>query len=197
MGDFEFRNKLKNGDPDTFTSFYRETYPRLIGYCSLFIKNSKQIEDLVQDCYENLWTQREKIDTTKSIESFLFVMLRNKCLNHLKSEKAHHNVYLSDEFVINELQYLYQLDFTAHEGISIEEELIKSFQKAISDLPEKRKNIFIQCKINGKKQKDVAEEFGITVKAVEKHLKEAKDQLRKKLEPKYVHMAIIISMLLN
>ncbi len=197
MGDFEFRNKLKSGDPDTFTSFYRETYPRLIGYCSLFIKDSKQIEDLVQDCYENIWTQREKIDTSKSIESFLFVMLRNKCLNHLKSEKAHHNVYLSDEFVINELQYLYQLDFTAHEGVSIEEELIKSLQKAISDLPEKRKNIFIQCKINGKKQKDVAEELGITVKAVEKHLKEAKDQLRKKLEPKYVHMAIIISMLLN
>ncbi len=197
MTGIDFRNKLKNSDPDTFTSFYVETYPRLIGYCSLFIKDSKQIEDLVQDCYENLWTQRGKIDTSKSIESFLFVMLRNKCLNFLKSEKVHHNVYLSDEFVINELQYLYQLDFTAHEGLSIEEELIKSLQKAISDLPEKRKNVFIQCKINGRKQKEVANELGITVKAVEKHLKEAKDQLRKKLEPKYVHLAIVISMFLN
>ncbi len=197
MTDIDFRNKLKNGDPSTFTSFYQETYPRLIGYCSLFIKDSKQIEDLVQDCYESIWTQREKIDTSKSVESFLFVMLRNKCLNFLKSEKAHHNVDLNDDFVVNELQYLYQLDFTAKEGVSIEEELIQSLKTAISDLPEKRKNIFIQCKINGRKQKEVAEELGITVKAVEKHLKAAKDQLRRKLEPKYVHFAILISLLLN
>ncbi|MCW3804744.1 RNA polymerase sigma factor [Plebeiibacterium marinum] len=197
MSNIEFRTKLKNGDPDSFSSFYLETYPRLIGYCSLFIKDSKQIEDFVQDCYENIWTQRKKINTSKSVESLLFVMLRNKCLNFLKSEKAHHSINLSDEFAINELQYLYQLDFTAKEGTSIEEELIQSLKKAISDLPEKRKNIFIQCKINGRKQKEVAEELGITVKAVEKHLREAKTQLRNQLKPKYAQLVIIISMLLN
>ncbi len=197
MCDFELTNKLKSGDPSAFSSFYRETYPRLIGYCSLFIKDSKLREDLVQDCYENIWTQKEKIDTSKSIESLLFVMLRNKCLNYLKSEKTHHNVYLSDEFAIEELQFLYQLDFTSKEGNSIEEELIESLKRAISDLPDKRKNIFIECKVNGRKQKEVANELGITVKAVEKHLSQAKNQLRKQLEPKYVHFAVIISILLN
>ncbi len=41
MCDFELRNKLKSGDPNAFCSFYRETYLRLIGYCSLFIKDAK------------------------------------------------------------------------------------------------------------------------------------------------------------
>ncbi|GAF05017.1 RNA polymerase sigma-70 factor [Saccharicrinis fermentans] len=197
MHSIQFRNKLKNGDSKTFASFYIKTYPRLIGYCSLFIKNSKQVEDIVQDCYEDIWRQRKKIDTSKSVESLLFVMLRNKCLNFIKSEKTHHDIYLSDEFTIHELQYLYQLDFTTNEGSSIEEELVESLQEAISILPEKRKNIFIQCKINGRKQKDVAEELGITVKAVEKHIRQAKLQLQKQLKLQSTQIAIVLYMLLN
>ena len=44
------------------------------------------------------------------------------------------------------------------------------------------KYVFIKCKIDGIKQKIVAEELGISIKAVEKHISKAKKLLR--WEPK-------------
>ncbi len=197
MDKYSNSEKLKFGDPDSFTTLYKETYPRMLGYSSLFIKDEKQREDLIQDCYENIWSNKEKIDTSKSVESLLFVMLRNKCLNHLKKEQTRNQISLTENNPVNEIQHLYQLDFTEKEGRSIEEELIISMKHAIDDLPEKRKQVFIECKINGRKQKEVAEAMGITIKAVEKHLSKAKEQIQKQLLNKYTTLSSIILILLS
>ena len=197
MRELEFRNLLKKGHPEAFSQLFRETYPRMLGYCRLFIKDSKQSEDLVQDCFEKLWEKRSTINPEKSVESLLFVMLRNKCLNVLKEQPIFQSLSVPENLPANELQYLYQLDFTEKEEKSVEERLIVSLKAAIDELPDKRKEAFIKSKIEGKKQKDIAEEMGISVKAVEKHISQAKEQLRKKLEKEYASLAILLVMLLQ
>ena len=62
---------------------------------------------------------------------------------------------------------------------------------------EKRKLVFIKAKIEGKKNKEVAEELGISVKAVEKHLHQAKDQIRQEMLLKFPVLTALISMLLR
>jgi RNA polymerase sigma-70 factor (ECF subfamily) len=197
MIDINLNNKLKQGNPEAYTLLFRKVNQRLLGYCQLFVSDTKKCEDFIQDCFEYLWTNKEKIDPSKSVESMLFVMVRNKCLNHLKNEKTHQKISLSEESNINELQFLYQLDFTDKEDITLEEQLIVSLKKAIDELPEKRKQIFIKCKIEGRKQKDVAEEMQLSVRAVEKHINIAKTQLRQQLEKDYTKLSFIIFLLLK
>ncbi len=182
MVDEIFNKKLKNGDTTAYNILFKELYPRLLGYCKLFINDKYKSEDLVQECFENLWNNKNNIDINKSVGSLLFVSLRNKCFNFLKQEKKMYNIKGVEEININELEHLYQIDFLEKEEITLEEQLYKELNEAINKLPEKRKIVFTKCKIQGIKQKDVAKELNISIKAVEKHISSAKKQLKELLK---------------
>ncbi len=197
MYDILLNKKLKQGNPTAYSNLFKELQPRMKSYCRLFIDDEDQIKDLIQDCFIHLWDKRENIDIHKSIESYLFVILKNKCLRILKEKQLSVNNLNIEDLAINEIQYLYQLDFTDKKEKSLEERLISSLKEAIEELPTKRKEVFIKNKIEGKKQKEIAEELNISVKAVEKHISLAKEQLRKKLEKEYAMLSIIIAILLQ
>jgi RNA polymerase sigma-70 factor (ECF subfamily) len=53
--------ELKNGNPDAFKELFRQAYPRLMGYCRLFVPGPQQAKDLVQECFIKLWEKRQSI----------------------------------------------------------------------------------------------------------------------------------------
>jgi len=139
----EFNIRLKEGNSLAYEELFKQTYPRLLGYCSLFIHNQSQANDLVQECFVRLWEKRSTISASQSVESLLFVMLRNRCLNYLRDQKLHvfdKNINLVGE---NELQHLYQLDFAGKEEKTLEEKLIEAIRESVEKLPEKRKLVFV------------------------------------------------------
>jgi len=169
----------------------------MVGYCKLFIQDKAQANDLVQECFVKLWEKRDTLKISQSVESLLFVMLRNRCLNYLRDQKLHHaekSINLVEE---NELQHLYQLDFTGKEEKSMEEQLLEAIHKSVENLPEKRRLVFLKAKVEGKKNKEVAEELGITVKSVEKHLHQAKEQIRQEMLVKFPLLSVLIALLLK
>lgn len=197
MFDIQTNINLKKGNPSTFKEVFRLLYPRLKGYCSLFIDDANQVEDIIQETFITLWEKRETINPDKTIESYVFVILRNKCLNFLKKKQIENDNVDIEDIAVAELQYLYQLDFTQKEEKSLEELLIDSFKIAIEELPEKMKEVFTLCKIEGKKQKDVAEQLGISVKMVEKQISKAKKQIKEKLVAQFPTLIVLILMLLE
>ncbi|MBV5311954.1 MAG: RNA polymerase sigma-70 factor [Prolixibacteraceae bacterium] len=197
MENTEFNIRLKEGNSLAYEELFKQTYPRLLGYCSLFIHNQSQANDLVQECFVRLWEKRSTISASQSVESLLFVMLRNRCLNYLRDQKLHvfdKNINLVGE---NELQHLYQLDFAGKEEKTLEEKLIEAIRESVEKLPEKRKLVFVKTKVEGKKNKEVATELNISVKAVEKHLHQAKEQIRKEMLLKFPLLSVLVTLLLK
>ena len=197
MFDIQTNSNLKKGDPSTFKDVFRVLYPRLKGYCKLFVPDDNKVEDLIQETFITLWEKRNSIKTDRSIESYLFVILRNNCLNYLRNEKLEKTTFSVNLEEVSELQYLYQIDFLGKEEKSLEEQLVESFQQVVNELPDKMKLVFTQCKIEGRKQKEVAEEMGISLKMVEKHIAKAKEQIKNKLINQYPMLIIIITLLLD
>ena len=197
MDKLTLNTHLIEGDPLAYEKLFKQTFPRMQGYCRLFIHNQEQADDLVQDCYVKLWEKRSKINTNQSVESLLFVMLRNRCLNYLRDQRMRITEREISKIGENELQHLYQLDFTGKEERTLEEKLILAMQSSIEHLPEKRKLVFIKTKVEGKKNKEVAGELNISVKAVEKHLHQAKEQIRTEMLQKFPLLSLVIAMLLK
>ncbi|HEX7583049.1 MAG TPA: RNA polymerase sigma-70 factor [Prolixibacteraceae bacterium] len=197
MENTQLNIRLKEGDPSAYEELFKQTFSRMLGYCRLFIHDQAQANDLVQECFVKLWEKHITIKTSQSVESLLFVMLRNRCLNYLRDQKLHNteeNISLIEE---NELQYLYQLDFAGKEEKSLEEKLVETIRESVENLPEKRKLVFIKAKIEGKKNREVADELGISVKAVEKHLHQAKEQIRQEMLLKFPLLAVMIAIMLK
>ena len=104
MVDILTKTNLKLGNPDAFKKLFRILYPRLKGYCNLFIHNKNEIEDIIQESFITLWEKREEIKTEKSVESFVFVIVRNRCLNVLKKQKLREDDIKLDNLNFSELQ---------------------------------------------------------------------------------------------
>lgn len=189
--------RLKESEPSAYEELYKQTFSRLLGYCRLFVHNQAQANDMVQECFVKLWEKRNTIKPNHSVESLLFVMLRNKCLNYLRDQKIRRidkNINLIEE---SELQHLYQLDFIGKEEIKLEESLIEAIRLSVEKLPEKRKVVFVKTKIEGRKNKEVAEELGISVKAVEKHLHQAREQIQQEMILKFPLLSVLIAFMLK
>lgn len=189
--------ELRKGNPKAFMEVFLVLYPRLKGYCRLFISDESLVEDIIQETFITLWEKRESIKTDKTIESLIFVMVRNRCLNELRNIRLEGEKIDPENLKVNELQFLYQLDFTSKEEKSLEEMLIESFQQAVHELPEKMKMVFTLCKIEGRNQKEVAENLGISIKMVEKHIASAKQHIREKLLKQYPALILLIALLME
>lgn len=193
----ETKSGLIQGNPNAYREVFRLLYPRLKGYCKLFVVGEDDVEDIIQDCFLSLWENRKSINSEKKIESLLFVMVRNRCLNYLKKRRLESEKVSIDMLNFSELQHLYQIDLNEKEEKTIEELLVISFQKAVNNLPEKTKDVFVKCKLEGKKQKDAANELGISLKMVEKHIAKAKVLIGDQLKIQYPSMMLVILLLLE
>lgn len=192
------KNELKRGNPAAFKEVFTVLYPRLKGYCKLFVPDKNRIEDLIQETFIAVWENKASIKPDKTIESYVFVILRNKCLNFLKTQqRLNYDVVALKDLKVEDLQFLYHLDFIEREDRSIEEQLLESLKEAIDELPDKMKKVFVLCKVKGRKQKEVAEELNISVKMVEKHIAIAKNQIREKLHARYPALLVLIAMILE
>ncbi|GET31904.1 hypothetical protein PbJCM13498_07670 [Prolixibacter bellariivorans] len=124
-------------------------------------------------------------------------MLKHRCLNFIRDN---HFLVLKEDInlvKINELQQLFEIDFTNSENKTIEEELLDALSEEIEKLPEKRKLVFVKSKIEGLKNREIAEQLGISIKTVEKHLHQAKEQIQKELTTKFPLYGALLALFLK
>ena len=188
---------LRNGVPSSYEKLYSLTAHRLKNYCKIFLKDHVLVDDMVQNAYVSLWEKRTLIKQDKSVESLLFTIIRNQCLNYLRDQKLAFDKFSIDKYAWSELQQLYQIDFSGKEDKLLEELLFEALNDAINQLPERQNQVVVKCKIEGKKQQDVAEELGISLKAVEKNLTKAKRNLRENLLKRFPELTFLIWILLK
>ncbi len=184
---------IKQGDKEAFERFFQQAYMRLLNYAGLFITNQEVADDIVQEAFIHFWDKRADLKPGKSIESLMYTSVRNRSLNYLRD----HQTYLSHvgqlTQQVEELQFLSQYDFMGEEEDPIEELLAKELEVALNLLPEKCRKIFLLNKLEGKKQKEIAQELEVSLKTVEKHISIAKQKLREHLEKKFPALGILIT----
>src|SRR5690606_19907816 len=77
--------KLRKGDDKAFRQLFHKYFQPLFLFCCKFV-DEDVTKDIVQDCFLELWMRRQKIEITKSFSSWIFMVVKNKCLKHLKDE---------------------------------------------------------------------------------------------------------------
>ena len=169
--------KISQGNELVFKDIFEIYYPKLVGIAMKYISDLVIAEDIVSEVFGTIWEKRQNISEVGSFESLLYTSVRNSLFNHIRNSKRrnYHHHYIQKELSEN--------DF---ENTIFEEDIYHLLYKAIEQLPKKGKQVFELSVIHGLKEKEIAEDLGISVNTVKTHKKRALKDLRKRLGEYYV-----------
>lgn len=81
------------GDNNALGKLYKDLLPELYLIAYRYLKSNSEAEDIVADCFEKLMMMPVKkrhqkfIENQINIKALLIVIVKNKCLDHLKTTK--------------------------------------------------------------------------------------------------------------
>lgn len=160
-----------------FQQLFRDHYEPLCARAFQMVHDRKASEDIVQDVFLALWERREEVDFDRPLLPLLFVAVKNRAIDLLRSKK-----WRGGESGLDELDVCIRTLVADH----IEEEfqlsqLSEEIDCCISGLSEQCRRVFLLSRTTGLKNREIAERLNISVKTVEKHIGAALSQLRLRL----------------
>ena len=188
LADFRFL-QFREGDRRAFEYYFKEYYNSIVGFAIQFIGDKDKAGSIAQDAFIKLWENREKVQKINGIRSFLYTSVKTDCLNLIRHNKVVRK-YESKRLQAREsslhTEILNSLNF---DSVTFSE-LESLIEKSIEELPDKCKLVFVKKRFENKKNKEIADELGITLKAVEANITRATKFLKLRLSH-YVLLIII------
>lgn len=183
--------KLQNGEQDAYRYLYDRHYVVLCQFANELVRDPFLAETIVGDVIFHLWEIRGTLDINSSLRAYLIRAVRNRCYNHISSEKGKKEVHFSMiESGTLDKDSMMQSD--EHPlGKLLEHELEKEIIKSINNLGDECKCVFKKSRFEHKKNEEIATELGISVNTVKYHIKIALTRLRQDLK-KYMFLFYII-----
>lgn len=177
---------IKNLNPGhtAFNKLFNEFYSPLCRFAIGFVIDHDSAEEIVQQVYVNLWSKHEQIDTGKSIRTYLYTSVKNRCLNYLRDQKKFRSYYLDVEA---ELEIP-----VAEKDIISEADLNKQITEALDKLPPKCREIFMLCRFEDMKYKEIAEKLNISQKTVEAQMSKALKIMREELKDLFLLLLLLL-----
>jgi len=153
-----------------FEALFNKYYAGLCYYAYKFVHNKEVAKDLVQDVFVKSWDKRSDFTTEQPIKNFLYISLRNSCLNYIR-----HSVV--------EKKFIELSDIDAREnekGLSnlIKAEVVMSLREAIDKLPEGCRMVLKLAYFEGLKNDEIASELGISINTVKTQRQRAMKLMR-------------------
>jgi len=166
-----------------FEEIYVTYFPRLLRFAQEYVLNREDAENIIQDVFLTLWERRDDLKIHISLASYLFVLIKNRCIDYLRRKKhaALGLQRMQEDFTYEQQMKLYSLEvidqaFTS--GIDIDQIITR----AIDTLPPKCREIFVLNKIEGKKYREIAGQLNLSESTIENQLGIALRKLREQLK---------------
>ncbi len=173
----ELFDQIKSGDQKALELLFSIYFSRLNDFARNVVKDDVISQDIVQDVFVKVWEKRIVIESI-NLEAYLFRLVRNRCIDYIKHLKVVNN-RMNEILISSKYEELYRIDFIGNEPyVLIEHELKLKIEKTIQNLPDRCREVFILSRINGLKNKEIAEKLNINIKNVERHLNRAMQSFR-------------------
>ena len=146
---------------------FLQYYDIICRFLERMIKDQNMAEDLAQNVFMKVWINRHSLNERRSIRSYLYVLAKNAAIDYLRTS---HSVEFEDE---------YSPPDNDTPDILLEFVEIKEWiDTQVGKMPPQRQKIFRMSRLENKSNKEIADELGVSVRTVEKHLELAFRQLR-------------------
>jgi len=174
----EWSQAIKNGDKESYSNFFRACYEHYVRFAYRYVKSKEQACDLVQEAFIKLWKNREQLDPAKSLKSYMFTIVRNLSLNHIRDHKNKLES-IDDREISFDALIIHQEQNTNDSYIK---QTVKVIKRLIKKLPERQREAFELSRFDGLQHDEIAEVMNISARTVNNHIVSACNTLREEYE---------------
>ena len=79
---------LKVDSHEAFIQIFRKYYPDLVLFASRFILDTETCEDIVQEAFIKIWSNRKILEIRTSLKTYLISLVQHLALNEIKHRKV-------------------------------------------------------------------------------------------------------------
>jgi RNA polymerase sigma-70 factor, ECF subfamily len=162
----KYLKELAGGSRKAFEVLYMTYAPRVEYFLRGLLKNDLEAEDITQDIFYKIWSNRETIAQIDSFKSYLFRMAKNAVYNHYSHLLVKEN-YI--EIEKNKQNYEDLIEEKIH-AEDLELLIVMSIEK-----------IFKMSRFEHLSNDEIAQQLNISKRTVESHISQAMSDLRKLL----------------
>lgn len=153
---------------------YEKFYNRLYLYAHTFLFDADEAKDVVGDVFQMIWEDWSHEDSRYEdpTVSFLYVTIRNRCLDRLRHTKASDNYvseFMNAGLLVND------------EEVADFEERVLLLRKAVDRLPEPGRTILLHVYFKRLTYHQTSEMLGVSENMIHKHMVKMLKLLRKML----------------
>lgn len=176
-----------------FEDIYLSYFSKMKYFAKEYVISEEDAENIVQDVFVELWENKEMLNMHMNLIAYLFTTIKNKCLNHLRHKLVVQETAskLQEEYTISLRMNLDSLEAFDNNLFS-DQDIEKIISRALDTLSEKYRTIFIMSKIEGKKQKEIAQELNISINTIETQMGIAYKKLRIELKDYFPILLFIL-----
>ncbi len=178
-----------------FRQLYEEYCNRLVAVARLYVRELAMAEDIVADSFVRLYRAAPSLPEDVRIEAYLVTIVKNQCLNYLKSRKNHQRI----EGEMNDrVDRMVDASIRTLSSLDPEQLFASEVQHLVSDavtrMPELARRVFLESRFGGKSYQESAEQLGIPHRRVHTEMQRALTLLRLSLKD-YLPAWLVVSYL--
>lgn len=180
----ELLPRIAVGDEQAFKSLFDLYKGRVMVYALKLSKNRYVAEEILQEIFLKLWTNRIQLPEVQNIGTYIFVMVKNRTLDHLRKIANESRLFNEVWHTISEEQEL--------SGLLDVKDSMRLIEKAVGQLSPQKQKIFYLSRSEGLSHRQIAEKCSLSESTVKNHLVETLRHIRLFLQQHNATLALLV-----
>lgn len=176
--------KSSQGDEEAFSHLFLQKKDRLYNFLLRFSQSPELVEDIIQDIFLKLWSNKEQLTSIENLDAYLVTLCKHQLINLIRRRAK-------EAEILSTLGGKAQLHDTnnapGHLALSETQEKLSAI---IEKLPNQQKAAFYLSRQANLKHEEIASLMQISKNTVRNHIIEAMRTLKKSLTSLLVSVAI-------
>jgi RNA polymerase sigma-70 factor (ECF subfamily) len=183
--------RYKEGDVEAFEVLLERYQQPLFAFCYRFCNDSHQAQDLVQEVFLRLIKTAKNYEPRAKFSTFLYTFAHNLCIDYIRRGKKRKNVSLSTPIGNEDGSEGINLgDMMRDEKSNPEKDyhqktFEEALQKAVSELPEEQREVFLLREQMNLPFEEIARVAGCLPSTAKSRMRYALQSIREKLQRRF------------
>ena len=176
---------LQAGEENGLHFFFDRYYTPLIFFCQSIVESRSIAEEIASEAFVKLWGAAHSLAEPRKVKFFLYRVVRNASIDHLRHQKTGLRVATEYEKTAS------RCDQDALHKL-IETETHHRLYTLINQLPFKCRQVFQMFYFQDKAMKEIADELGVSINTVKTHKQRALQLLKENSHMLFLLLWVIL-----